>query len=270
MNTPNILCDAALPWQLGFQDGATPIQEAIVSLHNYIMFYLIILGIIVFWMVSSTLLSFGANRLTDLEHSHGTVIELLWTITPAFILLAIALPSFRLLVRRKGFFIKFILLNQYFSNILGDIRLGLGENLKLNTASLLSGILGLKQLSHKYIMSLLSMVKAILPEVHWLLLSTKGEYLGCNGIFGSTRKVIIDSRRWDRSTRCVGNTLKVKSEQPKDGNRMKIATPGLPKGSNSYGNRATVVLMNKERVAAETSLIIRNYNTGSISTKKSM
>jgi hypothetical protein len=51
---------------------------------------------------------------------------------------------------------------------------------------------------------------------------------------------------------------------------MKIATPGLPKGSNSYGNRATVVLMNKERVAAGTSLSIRNYNTGSITTKKSM
>jgi cytochrome c oxidase subunit 2 len=80
----NILCDAALPWQFGFQDGATPIQEAIVSLHNSIMFYLIILGILVFWMVISTLLSFGGNRLTDLEHSHGTVIELLWTITPIY------------------------------------------------------------------------------------------------------------------------------------------------------------------------------------------
>lgn len=92
-----ILCDAALPWQLGFQDGATPIQEAIVSLHDSIMFYLIVLGVLVFWMLSSTILSFGNNRLTHLHSSHGTVIELIWTITPALILLAIALPSFRLL-----------------------------------------------------------------------------------------------------------------------------------------------------------------------------
>jgi len=95
MNT--IFCDAALPWQLGFQDGATPIQEAIVSLHDSIMFYLIILAVLVFWMLSSTILTFGQNRLTHLHSSHGTVIELAWTISPAFILLAIALPSFRLL-----------------------------------------------------------------------------------------------------------------------------------------------------------------------------
>lgn len=92
-----VLCDAALPWQYGFQDGATPIQEAIVSLHDSIMFYLIVLGVLVFWMLSSTILSFGSNRLTHTHASHGTVIELIWTITPALILLAIALPSFRLL-----------------------------------------------------------------------------------------------------------------------------------------------------------------------------
>ena len=91
------MCDAALPWQYGFQDGATPIQEAIVSLHDSIMFYLIVLGVLVFWMLSSTILSFGTNRLTHTHASHGTVIELIWTITPALILLAIALPSFRLL-----------------------------------------------------------------------------------------------------------------------------------------------------------------------------
>lgn len=30
-------------------------------------------------------------------HNHGTLIELIWTITPAFILIAIAFPSFKLL-----------------------------------------------------------------------------------------------------------------------------------------------------------------------------
>jgi len=79
-----IFCDAALPWVLSFQDGASPIQEAIESLHNLIMFYLIILGILVFWMLSSAIISFGylKNRLPDLHSSHGTLIELIWTITP--------------------------------------------------------------------------------------------------------------------------------------------------------------------------------------------
>jgi cytochrome c oxidase subunit 2 len=93
----SIQCDAALPWQLGFQDGATPIVEGIVSLHDSIMFYLIVITVLVFWMLTSSMLTFGGNRLTHLHSSHGTVIELIWTITPAFVLLAIALPSFRLL-----------------------------------------------------------------------------------------------------------------------------------------------------------------------------
>lgn len=92
-----IKLDAALPWQLGFQDSATPIHEAIVSLHDSIMFYLIVITVLVVWMLSSTILTFGSKRITHLHSTHGTVIELLWTITPALVLLAIALPSFRLL-----------------------------------------------------------------------------------------------------------------------------------------------------------------------------
>ena len=92
-----LLNDAALPWQLGFQDSATPIHEGIVELHDAIMYYLIIICILVFWMLSSVMLTFGPNRIPDTHSSHGTLIELVWTITPALVLLAIALPSFRLL-----------------------------------------------------------------------------------------------------------------------------------------------------------------------------
>ncbi len=92
-----LLNDAALPWQLGFQDSATPIHEGIVELHDAIMYYLIVICILVFWMLSSVLLTFGPNRIPDTHSSHGTLIELVWTVTPALVLLAIALPSFRLL-----------------------------------------------------------------------------------------------------------------------------------------------------------------------------
>ena len=94
---PTIYNDAPLPWQLGFQDSATPIHEGIVELHDTIMYYLIIICVLVFWMLTSVLATFGPNRIADTHSSHGTLIELLWTITPALVLLAIALPSFRLL-----------------------------------------------------------------------------------------------------------------------------------------------------------------------------
>ena len=35
--------DAPEPWQLGFQDGASPSYEGIVELHDQIMFYLVII-----------------------------------------------------------------------------------------------------------------------------------------------------------------------------------------------------------------------------------
>ena len=92
-----ILNDAAMPWQLAFQDSASPIHEGIVELHDAIMYYLIVISILVFWMLSSVLFTFGPNRIPDTNSTHGTVIELAWTITPALVLLAIALPSFRLL-----------------------------------------------------------------------------------------------------------------------------------------------------------------------------
>jgi cytochrome c oxidase subunit 2 len=37
----NLQLDAPTPWQIGFQDGASPGFEGIVTLHDSIMFYLI-------------------------------------------------------------------------------------------------------------------------------------------------------------------------------------------------------------------------------------
>jgi len=41
MNTFIIFCDAALPWQFGLQDPATPIAEGIIRFHHDLMFILI-------------------------------------------------------------------------------------------------------------------------------------------------------------------------------------------------------------------------------------
>ena len=96
----NILsCDMSYAWQVGFQDGATPTQEGIVELHNTIFFYLIVISVLVFWMLTSVIVNFSNNK-TGIVHkyaNHGTAIELIWTITPALILVAIAFPSFQLL-----------------------------------------------------------------------------------------------------------------------------------------------------------------------------
>jgi len=94
-----ILNDVAEPWQFGFQDSAAPGFTGLVTLHNTIGFYLIVISFSVFWVLFS-LIYYYSNNKNPIAHkylTHGTVLELIWTITPALILIAIAFPSFRLL-----------------------------------------------------------------------------------------------------------------------------------------------------------------------------
>jgi len=91
--------DAPEPWQLGFQDGAAPGFTGIVELHNEIFFYLTVISVGVFFMLFSIIFAFNSNKAKIVHKylNHGTLIELIWTISPALILIAIAFPSFRLL-----------------------------------------------------------------------------------------------------------------------------------------------------------------------------
>lgn len=91
--------DTPEPWQLSFQDSASPSFSGIIDVHNYIMFYLFIIIIFVSFVLVSIIRNYNEknNKITYKYHNHGTLIELIWTITPALILIGIAFPSFKLL-----------------------------------------------------------------------------------------------------------------------------------------------------------------------------
>ena len=90
--------DSPEPWQMSFQEGATPIMEGIISLHNDIMCIIVFIVIFVWWMLFRTIYLFTSNKNKKPLHIvHGTTIELAWTIIPSFILMFIAVPSFALL-----------------------------------------------------------------------------------------------------------------------------------------------------------------------------
>ena len=91
-------CDAAEPWQLSFQDPATANVEGMIYFHNYIMFFLIVIGLFVFWMLYEVIVFFNerANPVSK-KFTHSSVLEIVWTILPAIVLLLIAVPSFALL-----------------------------------------------------------------------------------------------------------------------------------------------------------------------------
>jgi len=41
------MCDYPTPWQLGFQDPATPVMEGIIDLHHDIVFFLVFIVVFV-------------------------------------------------------------------------------------------------------------------------------------------------------------------------------------------------------------------------------
>jgi cytochrome c oxidase subunit 1 len=92
-------CDAPRAWGLYFQDSASPQMEAIVELHDNIMYYLAIILFGVGWIILSIVRNFVSSKspISNKYLNHGTLIELIWTITPALILILIAFPSFKLL-----------------------------------------------------------------------------------------------------------------------------------------------------------------------------
>jgi cytochrome c oxidase subunit 2 len=90
--------DSAIPWQMGFQDPATPVAEGIINFHHDLFFMLVLVVVFVGWLLIRCIYLFreDIHKNPD-QFTHGTTIEVIWTLTPALMLMIIALPSFALL-----------------------------------------------------------------------------------------------------------------------------------------------------------------------------
>lgn len=86
-------------YQFGFQDSASPVMEGIVNFHNYVMIFISFIVAGVIWMLTAIIIEYAkSNRVISHKYLvHGTTIEIVWTITPAIILVFIAFPSFKLI-----------------------------------------------------------------------------------------------------------------------------------------------------------------------------
>lgn len=86
------------PWQVNMQDPASPVMEQIYDLHSYISIIMICIVLLVMGLLGFCIFRFNAKRNpTPSKFSHNTLLEVAWTAIPVLILVAIAVPSFRLL-----------------------------------------------------------------------------------------------------------------------------------------------------------------------------
>ena len=84
-----------------FLDSGSYVMDGIVSLHDHILFYEILILTVVVWALIVTLSKTTSFVVKDLYH--GSTIEIIWTLIPGIILILIALPSFRLLYLMDDF-----------------------------------------------------------------------------------------------------------------------------------------------------------------------
>jgi cytochrome c oxidase subunit II len=92
------------PWQIGFQRAATPIMEQITSFHDYVTIIIVLVALFVLGLLVYVMVSFNEKRHPQSSRTtHNTALEIAWTVIPILILVAIAIPSFRLLFAQYDF-----------------------------------------------------------------------------------------------------------------------------------------------------------------------
>src|SRR5262245_1289977 len=85
-------------WQLGLQQAATPVMENIHWFHDYLLYWITAITAFVLALLIIVIVRFNAraNPIPS-RTTHNTFIEVVWTIVPIAVLMAIAVPSFKLL-----------------------------------------------------------------------------------------------------------------------------------------------------------------------------
>nr|QWB85653.1 cytochrome c oxidase subunit II [Sarmydus sp. N117] len=75
------------------QDSASPLMEQLLFFHDHTLMILVVITV----LVGQLLLTLFTNKFTHRFLLEGQLIEIIWTILPAIILIFIALPSLRLI-----------------------------------------------------------------------------------------------------------------------------------------------------------------------------
>ena len=86
------------PGQIGFQEAVTPVAADIHWLHDYVNTIIFVITAFVLALMLYVMWRYSEKRNpTPSQTTHNTTIEVLWTVIPVLILVAIAIPSFKLL-----------------------------------------------------------------------------------------------------------------------------------------------------------------------------
>jgi cytochrome c oxidase subunit II len=86
------------PWEYKLQEAATPVMENITWFHDFLLVLITIITLFVLALLVIVVVKFNAKaNPVPSKTTHNTLIEVAWTLIPVLILVALVVPSFRLL-----------------------------------------------------------------------------------------------------------------------------------------------------------------------------
>ena len=89
------------PWQLNMGRGVTPTANAAYDAHMIVLWVCVVIGILVFGAMAYAMFTFRKSKgaVPDTGFTHSTKLEAIWTAIPIIILIALAFPATRGLMR---------------------------------------------------------------------------------------------------------------------------------------------------------------------------
>ena len=89
------------PWEWTLQESATAVMDTITWFHTLLVWIITIITLFVLVLLIMVVVKFNAKaNPVPSRTTHNTLIEVAWTLIPVLILVAIAVPSFRLLFQQ--------------------------------------------------------------------------------------------------------------------------------------------------------------------------
>lgn len=92
------IASAPHDWQLGFQEALSPTMKDMVSFHDLLLVVIILITVFVLGLLGYTCVRFSAkNNPVPSTTTHNTLIEVVWTVVPVLILVAVSVRSLQVL-----------------------------------------------------------------------------------------------------------------------------------------------------------------------------
>jgi cytochrome c oxidase subunit 2 len=92
------------PWEITLQESATEVMDFIHTFHNWLLVIITVISLFVLGLLIAVVVKFNAKaNPVPSRTTHNTLVEVLWTVIPVLILVAIAIPSFKLLYFQYSF-----------------------------------------------------------------------------------------------------------------------------------------------------------------------